>query len=408
MRLSIHLACSLGLSLALCSCASPEDPSTERDAERDPARPDEADGGPMAPPLEGSVAPQLDGGADGAVSPRDGGGMTVVDSGERDASGASCAWQAFEDQVANYDPVASRLCREFRDPNVDERYFIDCRIEGARFGDPAPDPKDELLIMTWNMERNYRLDDQIRAVREGIIPAPDIILAGEVDRGCGRSAKVNGAHEFARALGYHYAFGVEFVELVGPETDAPCEHGQAIFSRYPLGNVNLFRHTPSGNDEYDRAEQPRVGTRADVEADVLVGDHCVRVSSVHYDDKLEEEPARTQQAIETAERGLGFPVRNYVIGGDMNTILYFQDPSPASLFDSAARALWERGYHDVHHGTPDRITVPFALGPITVPAVVDLLWVREPSQIRDPGHCSEADCGALSDHLPQWFTLELR
>ncbi len=318
----------------------------------------------------------------------------------------NCDWVAFEDIVADYDPVRTRLCAPFEDPRTDERHDIDCRLEGL-VADSIPPPTDALTVMTYNMERNIRNDAQVEAFETGLLPMPDIILASEVDRGCGRSDKINGGLAFAEALGLNYAFGVEFVELVGPETDTPCEHGQAIFSRYPLGNVNLFRHEPTGNDEWDRVEQPRVGTRVDLEADVLVGNRCVHVVSVHYDDALEEEPARVNQAMATAARGLSHEGEDLVIGGDMNTAFYFADLSPAAAQAPAARAFWDAGYVDTHASLDERETVPFEVGGIVVSAVVDLLWVLDETRISNAQGCTREDCGELSDHLPQWFTYTL-
>lgn len=310
------------------------------------------------------------------------------------------------------DHLSDRLCDEtatFADPST-EKVDITCRFEGARFADPDPVPTDELVVMTWNMERNLELDAQIDAFlspEPGLV-VPDVILASEVDRGCARSGSRNGAREFAEALGYDYVFGVEFVEGVRAGLPAPCEHGQAIFSRYPIGNVELFRHRNLGYDRFDSVREPRLGSRADLEADLLVGDRLVHVVSVHYDDRPEEEPGRIDQARATAANNWATPVPT-VIGGDMNTILYFLDQTPRSLFDPAARELWRGGWVDVHDGQPGRVTVPFPLLGVVFPAVVDLLWVRgfEQSRASAPGTCPVTRCGGLSDHLPVWVTLAL-
>ncbi len=304
-----------------------------------------------------------------------------------------------------------RLCDEtasFDDPRAEKR-DITCRFEGASFAPEMPAVED-LVVMTFNMERNYRLDAQIQAFLDADdeLVLPDVILASEVDRGCARSGSRNGGREFAEALGYDYVFGVEFVEGVRSNLPTACEHGQAIFSRFPIGNVELFRHQSFGYDRYDSPTEPRIGSRADLEADILVGDRIVRVVSVHYDDKLEEAPGRVNQAKATSQNHLQENVPT-VVGGDMNTALYFLDPSPLAVFSEGARTFWWSGWSDTHAGRPNRITVPFELLGVVFPAVVDLLWVRtvDRARVSDPQGCPVSRCGDLSDHLPQWMTLSL-
>ncbi len=321
----------------------------------------------------------------------------------------SFSWQPFVGSLTPPDPLNDRLCLEGENPVNDEKYTITCRLEGANFAlNTTPPPTDEVVVMTYNMERNFQLDQQIQTFLTAgdRLPIPDILLASEVDRGCGRSGQRNGGYEFAQALGLNYVFGVEFVELPRSSMSTLCEHGQAIFSRYPIGNVTLFRHPASGNDEFDDPNEPRLGTRVDLEADIRIGDRYLHVVSVHYDDRPSEQPARTEQAIGTATNALAYP-KQVIVGGDMNTAFYFLDPTPRASTSEAARVFWQRGFYDTHNGLRPRITVPFDLGGITFPAVVDLLWVTDLASIKDPRGCDVDLCGDLSDHLPQWVTLEL-
>ena len=299
------------------------------------------------------------------------------------------------------------------DPDA-EKHDITCELEGANLAAEAPDPDaDHLLVMTWNLERNYELDAEIAAFADGTIPVPDVLLASEVDRGCDRSDGVDGGWELAEAVGLNYVFGVEFVEGARPEgaqdaLSAPCEHGQAIFSRYPIGNVELFRHVNTGTDRWDDPDEPRIGTRADLEADIAVGDRLVHVVSVHYDDQVTEAEtaARAGQARVTAERGLDHDIPT-VVGGDMNTAFYLMDATPTAARAPAAKAFWDLGWHDTHVGIADRVTAPRELAGSEVNAIVDLLWVRDPATVSEQGWCDPADCAAISDHLPQWFRWEL-
>lgn len=315
------------------------------------------------------------------------------------------------------DVRTDRLCDEaatWDDPSA-EKIDITCRFDGGRYADPDIAPKDALVVMAWNLERNYAMEAQeafIRDLPDGV-PFPDVLLVSEVDRGCERSAEVDGARRFAEAGGYDYVFGVEFTELprdTPSETFThPCEHGQAIFSRYPIGNVGLFRHPDRGYDPWDGPSQPRLGTRADLYADIRVGDALLRVVSVHYDDLPTEQDGRTEQAVGTGAFHADSPVP-VVLGGDMNTFAYFGDLSPTATTSPGARALWSTGWVDLHNGLPDRLTVPFGGGDNPIPAVVDLMWMREADASRssDPGQCPVPDCGDLSDHMPVWATIDVR
>ena len=358
----------------------------------------------------GGVLAACGGSEDGAALAPE--GEAVLPVGHRPIEG----FEVFESTTDAPDPIGHRLCAEtasWDDPDA-EKHDISCELEGANLAAEAPDPDaDHLLVMTWNLERNYELDAEIAAFADGTIPVPDVLLASEVDRGCDRSDGVDGGWELAEAVGLNYVFGVEFVEGARPEgaqdaLSAPCEHGQAIFSRYPIGNVELFRHVNTGTDRWDDPDEPRIGTRADLEADIAVGDRLVHVVSVHYDDQVTEAEtaARAGQARVTAERGLDHDIPT-VVGGDMNTAFYLMDATPTAARAPAAKAFWDLGWHDTHVGIADRVTAPRELAGSEVNAIVDLLWVRDPATVSEQGWCDPADCAAISDHLPQWFRWEL-
>ena len=153
----------------------------------------------------------------------------------------------FEGLAVAPDVTTDRLCVEAADPEgAPDKVFIDCAMEGANLAPDLP-PTDELLVMTWNLERGVHLDEQIEAFRSGALPLPDVFLISEVDRGCSRSGSRNGMWDLAEALELNYVFAVEFVELPRPDgsggtVDELCEHGNAVASRYPIGNVGQLRH----------------------------------------------------------------------------------------------------------------------------------------------------------------------
>ncbi len=117
-------------------------------------------------------------------------------------------------------------------------------------------------------KREKKLDkDELKEIQEQleIISNTDIFLLSEVDIGMPRTGYKNVAGEFARMLGFNYAFGVEFIEvdpthlgledyewseenILFPDKDYVVDksrykgfHGNAILSRYPLKNVRIIR-----------------------------------------------------------------------------------------------------------------------------------------------------------------------
>ena len=311
------------------------------------------------------------------------------------------------------DPRTHRLCVEADDPDAAaDTTFIDCAIEGASFiPAPAP-PKDEITVVAYNILRGFEVDAQLAAIAAGDIPTPDVLLLSEADRGCRRTDFRNVARDYAEALGLSFVFATEFVELpsrrgpTGPYDPPLCEHGNAILARYPLGNVRAIRHAANRSwytpPDFPDPDEPRLGGRIAVAADMLVGDRVVRLYSLHFESTLSTLRIRDAQAVEIAADGadLGYPV---VAGGDLNAFFARLDFQNGSANDGATQAFFTRGYRDAHVGLPlaerDTIFDP-------VPLVIDFLFVRN-ADVLEAGLCPREHCGALSDHLPVWAVLDL-
>jgi endonuclease/exonuclease/phosphatase family metal-dependent hydrolase len=210
--------------------------------------------------------------------------------------------------------------------------------------------------------------------------------------------------ELAEALGMNYVFAVEFVELPradgpGGEILEPCEHGNAIFSRYPLGNASALRHTQN-KSWLDAPGEPRLGGRVLVIADVKVGDRFVHAYSLHFESSPADNEIQIAQAVETAEHGLGRPFQ-VVQAGDTNAPFYFIDLlSGNDPKDGVTQAFFTRGYVDAH------AELPYPGRETRENLVLDIIF-GSADFFRDPGICAETTCGALSDHLPVWATIEL-
>jgi endonuclease/exonuclease/phosphatase family metal-dependent hydrolase len=220
--------------------------------------------------------------------------------------------------------------------------------------------------------------------------------------------------DIARALGMNYVFGVEFVELPrqggsGGVITSTCEHGNAVLSRYPLGNVGALRHRaqrswylpPAERDGKDG--EPRLGGRVLVYADVKVGDEVRHAYSLHFESSPEYLDVQVAQAVETAEHAAArrFPA---VVAGDTNAPFYWLDlrngPDLAPS-DEVTQAFFERGFVDAH------ASVPVAERGTRNGLVLDLVLGHDLG-FSAPGRCAPELCGALSDHLAVWASFGLR
>jgi endonuclease/exonuclease/phosphatase family metal-dependent hydrolase len=301
-----------------------------------------------------------------------------------------------------------RLCRG----GSGDPIRIDCALEGASFV-PAPvPPRDEIVLMAYNLERGMKAEAQVEALlADGSIPRPDVILVSEADRGCTRTDYKDITRGWAKAMAMNYVYGTEFIELprlwgpAGGRMRGRCEHGNAILSRYPIGNVRLIRHASNISwyswwQRLFRVGEPRLGGRMALAADVKVGEKILRLYSVHFESKGGNEPFRGGQAAELAEDALSAPA-GAVIGGDMNSGAYLADLREGTKKDSATLALFARGYADAHArlAPDDRITTRSGV-------VIDLLFGRG-VQFLEAGIGAKEWWGGLSDHLPVWAKLRL-
>ncbi|MBT8450428.1 MAG: endonuclease/exonuclease/phosphatase family protein [Deltaproteobacteria bacterium] len=312
------------------------------------------------------------------------------------------AWRADEP-----DARIERLCSEAVAPDdASDTTFIDCRIEGATFTTEEPAATDALVVLAYNILRGFEVDAQLRMIRSGIdFPVPDILLLSEVDRGCARTDFRNIAREYAEGLGYYYVYATEFLELpgdrgpTGPYEPPVCEHGNAIVSRYPLGNVRQIRHArnrswylPPGTANPD---EPRLGGRIAIAADAKIGTRLVRLYVLHLESTLSALDIRDAQSEEVAadSEGLDYPV---IAGGDFNTFFYFDDLDKGVVTVPAVKSFTDRGYLDAHQSLElaDRYTSadPFDM-------VIDLIFTRGLALV-SAGRCPPERCESLSDHLP--------
>lgn len=161
-------------------------------------------------------------------------------------------------------------------------------------------PEKYIRIASWNINRSFNTDNikslflnpdlfasglklqnlkKIKKIKEqaNILKLSDIIILSEVDAGMPRSNYKRVIEELAKAMGYNYAYGVEFLEVDPAQLDLEDYkwsekkeliksgvtetskvdiykyrglHGNAILSRFPLKNVRIIR-LPQPYDWYD-------------------------------------------------------------------------------------------------------------------------------------------------------------
>jgi len=283
---------------------------------------------------------------------------------------------------------------------------IHCELEGASFAHADSPPRDEIVVLAYNLERGLRADDQIAALKnDAAMPAPDVMLLSEADRGCERTDCRNIAREWAQAFSMYYVYGVEFIELprfwgpAGGRLGRRCEHGNAILSRYLLGNVRLIRHDVNRSwhswwQRLFRVGEPRLGGRMALAADMRVGSRYLRMYSLHFESR-EGQRYRPAQAVELAEDGLGSP-HGVLIGGDFNCVEYKGDLASGTSTDGVTGALLGRGYADAHAGMAPAERATSRSG-----YPIDLIFGRGVS-FTGAGIGDTAVWGKLSDHLPVW------
>ena len=337
-------------------------------------------------------------------------------AGDADETGASSdgaeAGTDTGEEVAPFEPVVcmgrapdvgtERLCTGTEDPDgiTDKVFDLECAIEADCLAPTEVEAPSEINVLTWNILRGEGLDAQLAAILDSPdVPVPDVVLLSEVDRGCTRSGNQDVVRAYAQALSMNYVYGVEFVEL-GPRggIDRTCEHGNAILSRFPIGNVELVRHAT--NKSWFETDQPRLGGRMALVADLQVGDTTLSVASVHFESGVADEAIRGAQAAEIAQLMSARP-HGRIVAGDMNAGTYYLDVDKGSNVNRVGRALKAEGFVDAHD------TVPYEERPTHSEfLIIDLIFGKGVSFV-DPGLCPLDRCTDMSDHAPVWVTVQL-
>ena len=212
-------------------------------------------------------------------------------------------------------------------------------------------------VAAWNVERCLFPE---RSAAHLAPHATTVVLLSEMDKGMARTAQANTTADMAKALGMHYAYGVEFFEmdLGGPTERAFCSdafnadgwHGNGILSAVPFEKLALFRLDAKGhwfsldiNPDAD-PEQPRVGGRMAIAAILPTEQGLICVVSTHLESNAQA-VHRHRQFADLLDRIEAFaPGLPVLIGGDLNTGNHIPPDYDWRLETLFALAR-ERGYH---------------------------------------------------------------
>ena len=171
----------------------------------------------------------------------------------------------------------------------------------AALGSLAARPAGELRVMCWNVHHGVGEDGKLDLARiAAVIRAqkPDLVALQEVDNKCRRSRGVDQAAELARLTGLHGAFGKAMDHEGG-------EYGQAILSRFPIGETRVHRLPGDG--------EPRIA----FEAEVKVEGKPLRLITVHLD---HQQDARRLKQAETLAKALEKRPGPVILAGDFNDV----------------------------------------------------------------------------------------
>jgi endonuclease/exonuclease/phosphatase family metal-dependent hydrolase len=181
-------------------------------------------------------------------------------------------------------------------------------------------------VAVWNVEE-VRHPDAVAATLAGL--APDVTLLSEVDDGMARSGNRRCIAELARRLGHGYAYGIEFVELdlggaalrreFAGRRNRSGLHGNAITASLRLHRPFLVRLDVDGGWLGWGRDEPRVGGRMAIGAQIELGGRMTTLVSVHLENNSTpaDRAARTARLLDLVERR--DPAAPVLIGGDFNS-----------------------------------------------------------------------------------------
>ena len=275
---------------------------------------------------------------------------------------------------------------------------------------------NELKIANFNIDRNGGIDSMQSRFLEilenlsinDLIISADVLIITELARDCRIYAEyVDGPTMLAEKLSLSFAYAVEYVENYKPGDEHQCTIGNAIFSKYPLKNIEEIRFI-SQCCKYDI----RWGGRVTIVADIEVNDRIMSFYSTHLESGQNSLISvihgfiirwlQMNELIKHANDNKYFS--DYVIiGGDLN--------APLGLFDIVNLPLFIFDYKDSHFSFSftERATCP--LGELEKYGLFlfDYIWIKTQNEyeFKNAVICKDDPCKGLSDHYPMGVQINM-
>jgi len=187
-------------------------------------------------------------------------------------------------------------------------------------------PRSRYRFIAWNLERGIEFEGQLEALRtHAYLKTGDVFLLTETDIGMARSRNRAVARELAAELGMHFAFVPCYLNLtkgsgVEYETQGTNDlglHGNAILSRYPIGEVRAI-HLRNGIDKIAGREK-RIGRQTALAAQIQLPQFSLTAVCLHLDANSTQRHRAEQMGDVLDNVGAEGPV---ILGGDWNTTTY--------------------------------------------------------------------------------------
>ena len=214
---------------------------------------------------------------------------------------------------------------------------------------PAPAERPESIrAAVFNMEHGYR----IREIAPFLTECPelkdaDILFGNEMDDGTERSGNIDTAKALAELIGYNYAYGLEFIELVNPRDEKGYE-GNVLFSKWPIVRAETL-YTPEGYNWYFD-EQVRIGARVAVLCELDIAGKHIGAVCIHLENRTSPEfrAVQTKAILDEADAFFGsIPI---LVGGDFNSNAFEDSKQSAQEYYEWQRATG--GMRDVEKYEP--------------------------------------------------------